>query len=135
MPLAAARRIDLGCKRLDPVSMFAPFEDLTVLARNAIDNALRYTLAGGTVDVSLYEDDGEVVFLVEDTGTGIPAGEEERLFEPFYRVPGNEGGGSGLGLAIIRSVADRLGGTATLQNRENAPGRTLLLSAISTKTG
>ena len=76
MPLAAARRIDLGCKRLDPISLVAPFEDLMALARNAIDNALRYTPAGGTVDVSLYEDDSEVVFLVEDTGAGIPAGEE-----------------------------------------------------------
>jgi two-component system, OmpR family, sensor kinase len=122
MPLAAARRIDLGCKRLEPVSLLAPFEDLMVLARNAIDNALRYTPAGGTVDVSLYEDAGEAVFLVEDSGPGIPAGEEERLFEPFYRLPGNEETGSGLGLAIIRSVADRLGGTATLQNREGATG-------------
>jgi len=122
MPLAAARRIDIGCKRLEPVSLLAPFADLMVLARNAIDNALRYNPAGGTVDVSLYAEESEAVFLVEDSGPGIPAGEEERLFEPFYRLPGNEETGSGLGLAIIRSVADRMGGTATLQNREGAPG-------------
>jgi two-component system, OmpR family, sensor kinase len=122
LPLAIAKQIDLGCQRLEPVPMMAPVEDLMALARNAIDNALRYTPAGGTVDVSLYPDGNQVVFLVEDSGPGIPAGAEERLFQPFYRVPGNEETGSGLGLAIIRNVADRLGGTATLENRGGARG-------------
>ncbi len=122
MPLAAAKQIDFGCKRLDPVFLHASVEDLMALTRNAIDNALRYTPPGGTVDVSLHNENDQLVFLVEDTGPGIPGDEMERLFEPFYRVPGNEETGSGLGLAIIRSVADRLGGTATLRSREGAPG-------------
>lgn len=122
MPLAAARDIDLGCAQLDPVNLKAPAENLTVVARNAIDNALRYTPPGGTVDVSLYLEGGEVVFLVDDSGPGIPAGEAERLFEPFYRLPGGDGTGSGLGLSIIGAVAERQGGRATLGNRPGGAG-------------
>ena len=90
--------------------------------RNAVDNALRYTGFGGRVDVSLYREGDQLVFLVEDSGMGIPAGAERRLFEPFYRAPGNAEPGSGLGLAIIRSIAERLGGQATLGNREGTTG-------------
>jgi signal transduction histidine kinase len=63
-----------------------------------------------------------MVFQVEDSGPGIPAGEEERVFEPFYRGTGSEGNGSGLGLAIVSGIAERLGGRATLTNRENSRG-------------
>lgn len=122
MPMAADKQIDFGCTRFEQVALKAPPEDLSVLVRNAIDNALRYTPPGGTVDVSLFRDNGEVVFLVEDTGSGIPAEEEDRLFEPFYRLKGNEETGSGLGLAIIRSIADRLGGRVTLCNRDRSQG-------------
>ena len=122
MPLATARQIDLGSPRLEPIKLVAPYEDLLVLVRNAVDNALRYTGAGGSVDVSLFREVDQLVFLVEDSGAGIPAGEEGRLFEPFYRVPGNAEPGSGLGLAIIRSIAERLGGRATLGNREGTTG-------------
>ncbi|MBT1076249.1 ATP-binding protein [Geobacter grbiciae] len=122
VPFAATKRIDFGCDRFEEVALTAPAEDLLVLARNAVDNALRYTPQGGRVDVSLYHDGGEMVFQVEDTGPGIPSGEEERLFEPFYRVVGSDETGSGLGLAIIRSIADRLGGTVSLNNRKGTKG-------------
>ncbi len=122
MPVAAAKGIDLGCERLDEVAVTAPGDALAILVRNAVDNAVRYTPAGGTVDVELYREAGEVIFQVTDTGPGIPAGEEERLFEPFYRVVGTDETGSGLGLAIVRSIADRLGGAVTLQNRQNGTG-------------
>lgn len=122
MPLAAARGIDLGCGRLETVRLAAPEGELTILVRNALDNAIRHTPANGVVDVSVFRDGEGVVFQVEDSGPGIPAGEEERVFEPFYRVMGSEGSGSGLGLAIVSGIAERLGGRATLTNRENARG-------------
>lgn len=122
MPLAAARQIDLGCRRLEPITLVAPAEDLAVLVRNAIDNALRYSPAGGTIDVSLYREDDTAILLVEDTGPGIPAKALGHLFEPFYRVTGTGTTGSGLGLAIVRSVAERLGGRVTLDNRTDGPG-------------
>lgn len=122
MPVAAAKGIDLGCERLDEVAVTAPADSLSILVRNAIDNAIRYTPAGGKVDVELYSEEGRVVFQVSDNGPGIPIGDEELLFEPFYRVMGTDETGSGLGLAIVRSIADRLGGTATLCNREEGHG-------------
>jgi two-component system OmpR family sensor kinase len=122
MPMAAARGIDLGCGRLEPVRLAAADTDLTVLVRNALDNAIRHTPPDGVVDVSLFRDGERVLFQVEDSGPGIPPEEEERLFEPFYRATGSDGSGSGLGLAIVRSIAERLGGRATLTNRENARG-------------
>lgn len=122
MPMAAAKGIDLGCGRLESVRLTAADADLTILARNALDNAIRHTPANGVVDVSLFRDGEQVVFQVEDSGPGIPSGEEERVFEPFYRATGNDGSGSGLGLAIVRGIAERLGGRATLTNRENSRG-------------
>lgn len=122
MPIAAAKSIDLGCGRLDEVTLAAPADALAILMRNAVDNAVRYTPVGGTVDVELYIEEGQVIFRVTDNGQGLPAGEEERLFEPFYRVTGTDETGSGLGLAIVRSIADRLGGTVTLRNREDSHG-------------
>jgi len=122
MPDASNKGIDLGCGRLENVRLNASNGELDVLIRNAVDNAVRYTPAGGVVDVSLYRDGDRVVFQVEDNGPGIPSGAENRVFEPFYRVVGSGQTGSGLGLAMVRDIADRLGGTATLENRENGSG-------------
>lgn len=122
MPMASAKGIDLGCGRIDNVWLTASNGELDILVRNIIDNAVRYTPSGGLVDVSLYLDGEDVVLQVEDNGPGIPAGQEKRVFEPFYRVIGSDQTGSGLGLAIVHDIADRLGGTATLENRENGAG-------------
>lgn len=122
MPMATAKGIDLGCLRLEEVVVSASAESLSILMRNAVDNALRYSPPGGKVDVELYLEGGNIVFQVADTGPGIPPGVEEQLFEPFYRVMGNDEVGSGLGLAIVRSIAERLGGRVTLRNRENWRG-------------
>jgi two-component system OmpR family sensor kinase len=122
MPLAAAKDIDLGAEHLEDIVVTAPADALSVLVRNAIDNAVRYTPAGGKVDVSLFYEDGQVVFQVEDNGPGIPVGEEKRIFEPFYRVIGSNETGSGLGLTIVNKVVERLGGTVSLCNRGDGKG-------------
>jgi two-component system OmpR family sensor kinase len=85
-----------------------------ILLRNLVDNAIKYTPSGGTVDVSVEARAGEVVVTVEDSGPGIPAAERERVFDRFYRVPGSDAAGSGLGLAIIKSIAERHGARLTL---------------------
>ena len=62
---------------------------------------------------------GETATLqVQDNGPGIPAGEEDRIFERFYRIIGAEGPGSGLGLAIVREVAETAGGTVRARTSE-----------------
>ncbi len=121
LPMAQAKGVDLGCVHLDAAAAIVGDRlHAYALVRNAIDNAVRYTPTGGSVDVSVLEENGEVVFVVEDTGPGIEAAELERVFEPFVRVLGNAAPGSGLGLAIARSSAQTLGGCIELGPRRGA---------------
>ena len=104
---------------------------------NLINNALRYTPRGGSVEVSAERRDGTVRVLVEDTGPGFPEAFLAHAFEPFARArPGaeREGGGTGLGLAIVRSIAEAMGGTADAENRASGGARlTLTLSERGAK--
>lgn len=122
LPFALSKQIDFGCKRFEPTVIIASPEELRTLVRNAVDNALRYTPHGGTVDVSTYQENGQTFLVVEDSGPGIPPDESERIFEPFYRVVGSGETGSGLGLAIVSSIVGRLGGAIELNNRAGEHG-------------
>jgi signal transduction histidine kinase len=100
--------------------------DLALLARNLIDNAIRYTPEGGHVDVRVRLDGDEAVLSVSDTGLGIPQRDLPRIFERFYRVDrarSRETGGTGLGLAIVKHVAENHGGEVTVTS-ELAAGST-----------
>jgi two-component system sensor histidine kinase TctE len=81
---------------------------------NLVDNALRYTEAGGTVTVRTTRDGDEAVLQIEDSGPGIPEDERDHVFERFYRIIGTKPEGSGLGLAIVREVVSGAGGSVTL---------------------
>jgi len=93
---------------------------------NLLDNALRHTPAGGEVRVSLgLAADGRVQVSVRDTGEGIPARHQARIFERFYRV-GDDArgpGGAGLGLAIAARVVELHGGTLTVESRPGEGSR------------
>ncbi|MEP7058235.1 MAG: ATP-binding protein [Caldimonas sp.] len=120
LPMADIKGVDLGCLRLDSAAAIEGDRfHAYALVRNAIDNAVRYTPAGGSVDVSVLLEGGETCFVVEDTGPGIASGELERVFEPFVRVLGSASSGSGLGLAIARSSAQTLGGRIELAGRQD----------------
>jgi two-component system, OmpR family, sensor kinase len=80
---------------------------LQTLFANLLDNALRYTPAGGNVSLSVREQQGRAVVYVEDSGPGIPPEDRSRVFDRFYRRPGAEEPGTGLGLAIVRTIAER----------------------------
>jgi two-component system sensor histidine kinase TctE len=99
---------------------------LRELIRNLVDNALQYTPEGGTVTVRAVDDPfGQVVVVqVEDSGPGIPAGERDKVFQPFYRSLGTNVDGSGLGLAIVREIAQQHGAEITLEdaNLRHRPG-------------
>ncbi|MBP2302010.1 sensor histidine kinase [Azospirillum picis] len=82
---------------------------------NLVDNAVRYTLPGGTVRVELDGDGRHCRLRVIDSGPGIPAEEQARVFERFYRIPGTGPEGSGLGLAIVKEVCEAAGGRVTLE--------------------
>jgi signal transduction histidine kinase len=103
----------------DPATVHGAPRDLALLARNLIDNAVRYTGPGGTVTVSVAVEDPDVVLRVTDTGVGIPSRDASRIFERFYRVDrarSRETGGTGLGLAIVKHVADNHGAAIEVES-------------------
>jgi two-component system sensor histidine kinase TctE len=111
VPRAMDKRIDLGYEGPEPARAQLRIVGQPILLgeliRNLVDNALRYTPAGGTVTVRVVEDPfGQVVVLqVEDNGPGIAPGERDKVFQPFYRTLGTNVDGSGLGLAIVKEIA------------------------------
>jgi two-component system, OmpR family, sensor histidine kinase SenX3 len=97
--------------------------DLSLLIRNLIDNALRYTKPGGRVAVRVIGEPGSVDLVVSDDGMGIPTRDLPRVFERFYRVDrarSRETGGTGLGLAIVKHVAENHGGTVAVESEFGA---------------
>ena len=123
VPLAEAKAIDLGVVGDADASVSGPPTDIRILVKNLVDNAIRYTPAGGRVDIGVADAGGHVVLDVDDTGPGVPPDERVRVFDPFYRVLGNGEIGSGLGLAITASIAERIGATISLLDRpDGAPG-------------
>ncbi|HEX8916328.1 MAG TPA: ATP-binding protein [Humisphaera sp.] len=120
-----------ACPAAAAVVLADPTRVRHVLA-NLLGNALRYTPAGGRVTVSARRAPGDgagggdgdaggsaVELSVADTGTGIPAAYLDRVFEKFFRVPGQPGdSGSGLGLAIVKDVVEAHGGRVAVESTE-----------------
>jgi len=114
--LAQARRIELSLEAPAELRVRGDREALRVLARNLIDNAVRYTPPGGRVRVLCGPAPGGGARLeVIDNGPGIPAADRQRAFDRFYRRAGAPEGGSGLGLAIVRAIAERHGADVGLE--------------------
>lgn len=108
VPQAMLAGIDLGFEGPDTrVPVLGNALLLAELLNNLIDNALRYTPAGGHVTMRIRDGRSQAVLEVDDTGPGIAPGERERVFDRFYRVLGTGVNGSGLGLAIVREIAQR----------------------------
>lgn len=116
MPLAQAKRIDLGVVGKADAIVAAQEVDLKTLIKNLVENAIRYTPEGGRVDLSVHVDRNRAMLRVDDTGPGIPENERARVFDPFYRVLGNDAEGSGLGLSIVRTIAARIGAEISLEH-------------------
>lgn len=122
---AIARDIDLGFET-PAVEVLGSRWLLREMLANMIDNAVRYTPLGGRVTARCGIDgEGRPFFEVEDDGPGIPPADRQRIFERFYRAPGNQATGTGLGLAIVREIADRHGAEVIVG--EGTAGRGLLI--------
>jgi len=116
IPLAAQKNIDLGVIQQEDVWVNATAQDMQMLFRNALSNAIRYTPIGGRVDIRIYAIATRAFIEITDNGIGIPDTELSRVFDPFYRVLGQTETGSGLGLTIIQEIAHRYHGRVTLRN-------------------
>ena len=95
--------------------------------RNLLENAVRHGRRTGHAEVvaQLSLEGGYAVLHIDDRGPGVPPDQRERIFEPFYRLPGasEREGGVGLGLALVRQIAARHGGSVACDNREGGGAR------------
>jgi len=110
---ALLANIDLGLEAR-PAGIHADPSLLDDLLSNLVDNALKYTPAGGSVTVNAGQQSGRPYLAVEDNGPGIPEAERQRVRQRFYRMPNSPGHGSGLGLAIVDEIAQLYGASLVI---------------------
>jgi len=123
---ALQSNIDLGAD-VKPASIQADPSLLDDLLSNLVDNALKYTPAGGTVTVSAGLRNRRPYLAVEDTGPGIPKADHHRVRQRFYRLPNSPGHGSGLGLAIVDEIARLYEAAVSIEAGANGRGTKVLV--------
>lgn len=106
----------------DPCVLRGDATGLSSMVGNLIDNAQRYAPPGSEIGVTLHGTGAFAMLVVSDAGPGIPLALRERVFEPYYRIPGASGSGSGLGLAIVQDMVTRLGGSIRLLDADGGQG-------------
>ncbi|MFC4052428.1 sensor histidine kinase [Actinomadura syzygii] len=126
-PMAQPPRVELRTESdpAAPADVVTDEEMLTRILRNLLANGLKFT-DDGEVRLTVRQTPDHLEFIVADTGVGIPPGEQERVFEEFYQVPGGKRGGTGLGLPYARHLARALGGDLLLTSEPGA-GTTVTL--------
>jgi two-component system OmpR family sensor kinase len=135
VPLADAGRIDLGVAAAQPATVTGDPDALRTLLRNLVDNAVRYSPAGGRVDVAVESSAAGPRATVTDDGPGIPTAERARVFDRFYRRAGTAPHGSGLGLAIVKAIADAHGATVSLADGPSGKGLAVTVSFPAATAG
>jgi len=130
MPMAEQKNIDIGITSNAEMNVYINEGDLKCIVKNLVDNAIRYTPVGGRVDLSAVNTDTAIILVIEDSGPGIPEEERKRVFDPFYRVLGNDELGSGLGLSIVQTIAARAGASVNFDftNQSERSGLKVMLT-------
>ncbi len=122
-PLACDKQQSLTIGSLDPEAVvLADPERLRQVFHNLVDNAIKYTQSGGTIQLACHRENSEVVAEVQDNGIGIPEEHVPKIFNRFYRVTketASNAGGAGLGLSIVHNIVAKLGGRVEV---ESTPG-------------
>lgn len=119
LPLAEVKKIEVAVIGED-IQVHSQPIDLQILIKNLVENAIRYTPQGGHVEILLSDKNSVAELIVRDSGPGIAEEDKARVFDPFYRVLGNDQPGSGLGLSIVRTIANRLGLIVELFNNDHS---------------
>jgi heavy metal sensor kinase len=117
--LANQKGLRLDIEDSSPVTVNGNYEMLQRMLLNLLDNAVKYTAEGGRICVTLGLHDAQARISVSDTGLGIPAEDQSRIFDRFYRVDKARSralGGAGLGLSIARTVVEGHGGTISVES-------------------
>jgi two-component system OmpR family sensor kinase len=123
-PIAKDKSIALRRGQMDEVTIQGDPEQLRTLLNNLVDNAVRYTPAGGRVEVRVVREASGAAIEVADSGPGIAPAERPRVFDRFYRAAGTEETGSGLGLSIVQRIAQAHG--ASIDPAQSASGGLLM---------
>ena len=122
-PAAQARGIDVGLLDSDAATVQGNAEALRMLARNLLDNAIKYTPPGGQVDLQVrVGGDGSALLTVEDSGPGIAPEHRDRVMQRFVRETSDGAPGSGLGLAIVQAIAHAHGAVVLLDASKRLGG-------------
>ncbi len=111
--------VHISLEEVDQVGVMGDPDRLKQLILNLVDNAIKYTPAGGKVTMSLSKEDGRSHLVVKDTGIGIPAADLPHIFDRFYRVDKartRAQGGSGLGLSIAKWIVEAHGGRIEVES-------------------
>lgn len=124
-PFAQSRRIVVELPPLPSIDTHGDSENIRIMVRNLLDNAVRYSPLDGQVEVVMENNVHGIILKIRDSGSGIPEEDQGRIFNRFFRLPGTGTIGTGLGLAIVKAVADRHRIRITLRNR---PGSGLEIS-------
>ena len=121
-PYAWSKKVEIELADGDAVLAAGHAGLIAILLRNLIDNAIRYSPAGGSVRVRASTEGGAATLTVSDQGPGIPAEERDKVGQRFYRVLGTEEYGSGLGLSIVKRIAELHGARFRLGDGEQGKG-------------
>lgn len=124
-PRAIEKALELSLEEGDAITVAGHRDLLRVLIRNLVDNAVRYTPAGGEVRVLVLAEGASARVQVQDSGPGIADADRERVFDRFYRVLGSGVSGSGLGLAIVRRIGELHGAQVHLEEGPAGQGLTV----------
>jgi signal transduction histidine kinase len=127
-PRAEEKQVSLTLRPYrEELVVWASEEGLDAIFHNLVENAVKYTPAGGTVTVSLARSGDKAQITVADSGIGIPGEAQAHLFEEFYRAPNARAAaavGTGLGLAIVKALVERYRGRITVYSPGSAQGTT-----------
>lgn len=122
VPLALQRGIDIEFRMAAECSLPLHVESLAALVDNLVSNAIKYSPEDTTIEVELAPHAHGCTLRIADRGPGIAPDLRRKVFERFYRIPGQDQPGSGLGLAIAERAAERNGATIRLEDRQRTPG-------------
>ena len=135
--LAEPRRIRIEAAMPEQVLMLADAERLYRAFSNLLDNAIKYNVDGGKVELTVRESPLAVDISIENTGPAVPAADWEKVFEQFYRVDKSRSlkhGGSGLGLAIVKRIIELHGGTVRMESEADERTNVVIYLPVSAGT-
>jgi len=127
-PLAVNKEIELEYSSKEAVIVMGISAALSIMVRNLVDNAIRYTPQGGEINVSVFKSGNRIILNVTDNGPGIPEHERTRVLDRFYRIVGNNQTGSGLGLSIVKRIVELHSASLEIGQPETGKGTLITVS-------